>query len=109
MVYLILLLVLFFPLTVQADYGTGQQWLEKLNSPMTEDKIDAKVMVGNILFAWEGKSHCKPSLATLGQAVAITKKFLDENPQFWHEEVSNLIGAALGIAWPCPIQDKDRR
>jgi len=101
-VAIILTVVLGNPLTAQADFMTGQQLLEKMKATSTvEDRIEATYLVGRILFDWEGKSHCKPPKATVGQAKAITQNFLTENPQLLHNEAHHLIGAALGIAWPC--------
>jgi len=97
--------VLFYPSMAAADIQTGQDLITKLNSTSLEtadDHLEAMRFVGNILFAWEGKSHCKPPAATVGQAAAITQKFLNDNPALWHYDAANLVGAALGIAWPCP-------
>src|SRR6266446_4216677 len=98
MAYIILFLVLFFfPLTAQASHLSGQKLLEKINSPTTTlDHLEGMEVVASVLFAWEGKSHCKPPLATVGQATAITQKFLNENPSTWHLNGDDITGAALG-------------
>lgn len=85
----------------QSDAKTGQWLISKMNSSVPNNNLEAMAWVGEILFSWEGKSHCKPPRATVGQATAITKKFLNENPQYWHEDASRLIGLALGLTWPC--------
>ena len=96
--------------TSRADITSGQQLVDKLNTATAtqEDRIEATLLVGNILFNWDGKSHCKPPQATVGQAVAITQKFLNENPKLWHYDAPHLIGTALGIDWPCQKQNKGK-
>jgi len=87
-----------------ADIRSGQDLISKLNSTELEtaaDHLEAMQFVGNILFAWDGKSHCKPSGVTVGQAAAVTQKFLNDNPALWHNDAAALVGAALGLAWPC--------
>lgn len=91
------------PLNARASELTGHELLDRLNLPETsKDRVYAVFLVGNVLFDWNGKSHYKPPRATLGQAVAITKNFLVENPQLWHVESPYLIAVALGVKWPCP-------
>jgi hypothetical protein len=67
-----------------------------------EKHFPAVDMVAQILFKGEGTNHCKPKEATVGQAVAITLKFLNQNPELWHYSAQDLTAAALAIAWPCP-------
>lgn len=101
---------------------TGQDLLRKLQGPQelnassasqerldaTKEDILAMVLIGNVTFAWEGKTHCKPSNATVGQARAITQNFLNENPEIWHYSASILVGAALGSVWPCPEKKENK-
>ena len=93
------------PCLSYADGMTGQQWLEKLKKTSHEkDVAIAMILAGDVLFQWDGKSHCKPNNATVGQAVEITIKYIKDRPEIWHLNAVNLIGAALGIAWPCEPQ-----
>jgi hypothetical protein len=103
----IVMTMLLCPSMVSADIRTGQELITKLNSTSdtletARDHLEATQFVGEILFAWEGKSHCKPPAVTVGQAAAVTQKFLNDNPALWHNEAAALVGAALGLAWPCP-------
>jgi Rap1a immunity proteins len=86
---------------------TGQHLLAKLESDAAE-QMHATMFVGQVLFEWEGKSHCKPPEATLGQAVALTKNFLKANPHLWHHEAAHLVAAALQLAWPCRHHKKSQ-
>ncbi len=92
--------------SAEAQIKTGQQLMERLEDSSAESRIEGMRLVGDILFAWEGKSHCKPPQATVGQAVAITQKFLTENPHLWHYDAPHLVGAALGRVWPCPYKEE---
>jgi hypothetical protein len=62
------------------------------------------VLVGNVLFQWDGKSHCKPQGASVGQATAIVEKNLKEMPEIWHVEAYIVIAVILGMVWPCQSQ-----
>jgi len=106
--FIILLTMLAYPMIAAADIKTGQDLIQMLNAAREKDRIEAKIFIGNILFDWEGKSHCKPPQATVGQAVAITQKFLNENPKIWHYEAAAIVGAALGDAWPCPQKKESK-
>lgn len=44
---------------------------------------------------------CPPSNATVGQAVAITSKYLRENPEHWSVAGELLVSRALTPAFPC--------
>lgn len=101
---------------------TGQDLLRELQGPQelnvtsaSQERLDAikgnllaMALIGKVTFAWEGKSHCKPANATVGQAAAITQNYLNENPEIWHYSATVLVGAALGSAWPCPEKKESR-
>ena len=81
---------------------TGQQLLYAIEQPRSQDEKMAGIMlVGNVVFKSDGVTHCKPSNATVAQAVAITEKFLKENPRVWNLEAIDITSAALSYAWPC--------
>ena len=80
-------------------------WLRASKQPRSSQEfISALVLAGNVLFQWEGKSHCKPERADVDQAMAIAAKFFEEHPQVWHLAAPDGIGAALGNVWPCGEQ-----
>jgi hypothetical protein len=101
--YALLLLLVLTPGLTVAGTITGETLKNYLDTSKATEKEYATgmVVVGDVLFKWEGKSHCKPEKATLSQAVAITEKFLSGNPELWHENAYYLVGAALGSVWPC--------
>lgn len=78
--------------------------MKLLDSSDDKEVIQGYYIVGNILFGWEGKSHCKPEKATLGQAAAIAQKFIKNKPEYWHEPAPGLIGAAFQSVWSCPTK-----
>lgn len=82
------------------------EWLNATKLPKSSPaRLKALVLTGNVLFDWEGKSHCKPERANVEQAMAIAKLFFQEHPQIWHLDAPSGIGVALGNVWPCEAQD----
>lgn len=89
-------------LDLYAQAMTGQQLLYAIEQPRSQDeKMAGIVLVGNVTFQADGITHCKPSNATVAQAVAITEKFLKDNPRVWNLEAIDITSAALSYAWPC--------
>ena len=86
---------------------TAQQWLTKYESDSPEEQTEALVQVGAWLFQADGESHCVPIKATVGQAAAITEKYLKENPVAWNENSNTMILVSLRLAWPC-AKDKSK-
>jgi hypothetical protein len=108
--YFIIALIIVFgcSLSVYASTVTGQQLLAKLTSSDARERVPAMILIGDILFQWNGKSHCKPPGVTVGQATAIVEKYLKEFPEVWDGEASHVIGAIFGMMWPCQSQQKGR-
>jgi len=81
---------------------TAGNWLKATNLPKSSpEHLAALVLTANILFKWDGNSHCKPERANVEQAMAVTKLFFEEHPQIWHLDAPSGIGVALGNVWPC--------
>lgn len=85
-----------------AQSMTGQQLLYAIEQPRSQDeKMAGIILVGNVTFKSEGITHCKPQNATVAQAVAITEKFLKDNPRVWNLNAIDITSTALSYAWPC--------
>ncbi|MGO8921125.1 MAG: Rap1a/Tai family immunity protein [Stellaceae bacterium] len=54
----------------------------------------------------EGHAVCPPAGVSTGQAVEVEKKFLNDNPQELHRPASEMITAAIVLAWPCARKTK---
>lgn len=80
---------------------TAQQWLAKYESDSPAEQTEALTQVATWLFQANGESHCYPSNVTVGQAAAITEKYLKENPIAWNENSNTMILVSLRLAWPC--------
>lgn len=87
--------------TAREQPSSGQELLSKLEGN-TSQQIDGMLFVGQVLFSKDKETHCKPAEATVGQAAAITRKFLNANPEMWQQNAASLVIVALGRAWPCP-------
>ncbi|WP_156861147.1 Rap1a/Tai family immunity protein [Casimicrobium huifangae] len=48
-----------------------------------------------------GTAFCGRSYVTIGQAVAVVKKYFRENPNKWDQQASDLVSNALSSAFPC--------
>lgn len=91
---------------------TGKNWLDAINQPdQSKVHVFAWIMLGNVLYGWEGKSHCSPAnrgnanlREALDQAAGIVQVYLKSRPQLWGYPAPDLIGAALGSVWPCQKQ-----
>jgi len=82
------------------------EWLESAARPKSSSEyLDATLLAGNVLFQWEGDSHCKPEHATVNQAMAIALRYFREHPQIWHLSAPDGVGVALGNVWPCPTDN----
>jgi len=61
---------------------TAGEWLKAAKLPKSSSGyLKAMLLAGNVLFKWNGKSHCKPERADVNQAMAIAKQFFQDHPQ----------------------------
>lgn len=68
------------------------------------DPTDAAIAMGyvsGVADSYQGDVVCLPTGATVGQLVAVTKKFLDEHPDQWNLPANLLVGRSLHLAFPC--------
>lgn len=63
------------------------------------------IYVGTVTGVWDmgelTNEVCAPKVAVVAQAVRVTTKYVDDNPERLHERFSVLVLHALKTAWPC--------
>lgn len=96
---------LFFHGSANAqDFGTGNFFYQQCKTP-TEFCLGYFVGFADANAANVGarqKSHyCAPGGVTMQQLIAVTIKYLDDNPGERHKMFLDLVPKALGAAFPC--------
>ncbi|MBB5200843.1 hypothetical protein HNR39_002685 [Glaciimonas immobilis] len=72
--------------------------------PTGGDFLDSGTLIGYVTGssdAFSGYLFCPPSGATVGQLMAVTKKYVSDRPARWNESASDLVIDALKDAFPC--------
>lgn len=49
-------------------------------------------------------SFCMPSHVTVGQITDVVKKYLRDHPERRHYTAASVVGAAISVAFPCPVK-----
>jgi len=101
---LILLAVVWSP--VRAEFYSGNELLQRLQSDSGIEKAVALGFVGGVADAWDRILFCPPENSTVGQARDIALRHLLINPARRHHAAAGLVADALMEAWPCPQQQK---
>jgi hypothetical protein len=86
------------------NIDTGNELLKELKTCDPNPRFTCGVARGRIGVLWEfaaAPEVCAPARSTLGQAMDVVQKFLQDHPERQHEHDLNLIADALKAAWPC--------
>jgi len=105
--FLVLLAVAWSP--VRAEFYTGNELLQRLQSDSNIEKAVALGFVGGVADAWDRILFCPPDGSTVGQARDIALRHLVINPAKRHQAAAGLVADALMEAWPCQQQKKGGR
>lgn len=68
--------------------------------------IAASMDYTRTLFLMGARLACLPQGTTIGQAVRVVVKYLEEHPERLHEGKPVLVSSALGAAFPCSDESK---
>lgn len=108
----IVLLLLFYPLFSDAQEITGNnlnEWIAgderaNLSNPKTTDYMSSSLLQGYVRGVLDSTSGltCIPSGVTLGQSMAVVKKYLRDHPENWNWKASWIVSVAIMEAFPCP-------
>jgi Rap1a immunity proteins len=99
------------PSLASASFLTGNQLKEFCDkSPNTLDGADCAGYVIGVSDAFAAsmaifstpKIYCPPPQVTPGQLMAMTQKYLTQNPEYGHLDASSIIFNMLSQQFPCP-------
>ena len=109
----LLVLALTLPGPSFAGYVNGQKllgWIDgyeavKQGAVSAPAQVEFNVAMGYVMGVVDvnnGIFFCLPKTVSVGQAVAITAKWLKDNPERWNAQADELVVEALKPAFPCP-------
>jgi hypothetical protein len=94
--------------SAHAEFFTGNNLHEKLNSTDTLDRIHGMGFVQGVFDVYVNVTFCPPSNVTAGQVRDMVKNYLTNSPAIRNYAAESIINLALKQAWPCE-QKKDKR
>lgn len=93
---------LFLPIAANATFISGNELLQKMNSPENIEKAFALGYVTGVFDSFDEIVHCNAPLSvTAGQVRDIVKKYLENNPATRNKSAELLIATAINQLWPC--------
>ena len=95
------LVILMFPVIAHAQFFSGNDLHERLNSENVVNRSIGLGFVAGIVDAHIDVSICAPESVQLRQAVDIVKQWLTNNPDKRHLSAALLTYHALRQVWPC--------
>jgi len=91
---------------VRAEFYTGNELLQRMQSDSVIEKSVALGFVAGVADTMEGILICSPDYATTGQARDVVFRHLLLNPQSRHKTAAALAVEALRAVWPCRREGK---
>jgi hypothetical protein len=88
-------------LSASAEFYTGNDLLERMNSNNNSNQMLAMGYVAGTFDMTQGEHHCAPVSITLGQVYDIAHKYIQNNPAIRHLAASVLVTVSLNVVWPC--------
>ena len=101
MKHIITTLALVAATTASAEFLTGNDLLERMNSDKGYDKGVANGYVMGAFDAGHGGNHCPPEGVNLRQVSDMVKQELIATPAARHLSADSFLAYALNKAWPC--------
>jgi len=86
----------------QADFYTGNDLLQRLDSESHGEKMLALGYVMGVFDVGQSVLHCSPATVTAGQIRDMAAAYLRGFPAKRHRAAELLINEVLAAAWPCP-------
>lgn len=85
----------------QAEFFTGNDLFQKMNSSSLIDQSMALGYVAGASDVGTRITHCPPNNSTIGQVHDMVKNHLETNPGSRHFSADSLITTLLKSVWPC--------
>lgn len=93
--------LMFMPSLAMAEFKTGNQLLDNLNSTSVVENMVALGYIMGVADTTRGSLHCGPAEATAGQMQDMVKKHLQGTPELRHYTADVIVTYVLKKAWPC--------
>lgn len=104
----LLCLIAMTALPVKAEFYSGNEILQRMQSESLVEQVIAIGFVGGVADAFDMIFFCPPPGATVGQARDIARRYLVLNPGLRHKGAAGLVSDALAEAWPCERKKGNR-
>jgi hypothetical protein len=91
---------IMLPVVAMAEFWDGNSLLAKIRGNHG-DQMQAIGYIMGVFDAGHGAAHCAPEGVTAGQAVDMTRKFMEDSPELRHFSGDRIVMTALSKAWPC--------
>jgi hypothetical protein len=106
MKHIITALALVASTTASAEFFTGNDLHERIQSSEPTKQIMALGYIAGVADLGQNDTHCTPTGASLGQLRDIVKQSLVDYPSLRHMDASLLVASALMQTWPCEKKGK---
>lgn len=87
--------------SAHAEFITGNQLLERMNSELGYDRGIANGYIMGVWDATHGIAHCPPAGITMGQIHDMVKQALVNAPSVRHNSADSFVVYAASKSWPC--------
>jgi hypothetical protein len=104
----LLLATLLVPVMASAEFITGNQLLEELQSGETVKRVFAMGYIAGVADANHSITYCPPEGISLGQLRDMTEQYLITNASIRNLSADVLVGDMLNRRWPCKTPQRGR-
>jgi hypothetical protein len=104
MKHIITALALVVSTTASAQFYTGNDLLQRMDSDNQFHNMLAMGYVAGTFDMTRGEYHCAPAEVTLGQVRDMVHNYLVNTPANRHMNGSVLVTLPLMSVWPCPAK-----
>jgi hypothetical protein len=101
MKHIITTLALVASTTASAQFYSGNELLQRMDSSETHHKMLAMGYVAGVVDMTRGEYHCAPASVTLGQVNDLIQNAIRRDPAQRHLNGAVLVVLPLIQAWPC--------
>ena len=101
-------LIALIPCIAQAEFFSGNDILNKINSSSHMDQMQALGYIQGVSDVYVYVTFCPGSGVTAGQLQDIVKVYLQNNPATRNKTAESLINTALKQVWPCQQRNNGR-
>jgi len=104
----ILVSLLLVPIMASAEFITGNDLLEDLQSGETVKRVFAMGYIAGVADANHSVTYCPPEGISLGQLRDMVEQYITTNASIRNLSADVLIGDMLNRRWPCKTPQRGR-